>query len=112
MSDDNELHGILAELDDQAKKIVNLFVEERVPLSAETFSNIVVRNLLEKSTFSSKIKKGKHTVKTNRKRIDPKLRSAARLFLQNNTEFRRLTKIARKIKSTQMERGKYGTLYF
>ena len=94
MSDDNELHGILAELDEQTKKIVNLFVEERVPLPAETFSNIVVRNLLEKSTFSLKIKKGKHTVRTNRICIDPKLRSRARLFLQNNTEFRRLTKIA------------------
>ena len=112
MCDDNELHGILAELDSQTKKIENLFVEQRVPLPAETFANIVVRNLLEKSTVSSKIKKGKHTVKTNRIRIDPKLRSTARRFLQKSMEFRRLTKIARKIKSTQMERGKYRTLSF
>ena len=88
MSDDNELHEILVELDAQTKKIEHLFVEEHVPLPADTFSNIVVRNLLEKSTFSSKIKKGKHTVIPNRICINRKLRSTAKLFLQKNTEFR------------------------
>ena len=51
MCEDEELHNILQWLQDQTEWIENLFVDEKVPLAAEDFSNIIIQHLLDKAAL-------------------------------------------------------------